>query len=393
MWLPDERFDVVMLGTFSVWRLGTLQARALPLAHAVTERGLRVALLTLPWDAPQDAGVRDSVGGVAVINTRSARLTLAPMMVRETVAWLRRTRPAAVHVFKPKGFGGLVASQLLGELPVIVDCDDWEGDGGWNNLARYNVAQRRLFDWQERTLLARADAVTAASTLLAQRARSLRAERSGDSVWRLPNGLSDDWRAQLASGRAEAAPSAPSVLLYSRFAEFGADWLPRFVAALASERSEPVTLRLVGDAPRVEGVGCVAVESVGYVPREALPRLLRSATLGVYPYEDALVTRAKQSVKLLEMMAAGCPVVASDVGDVARTLGAAGVPLPGADPSVFAREVARLLHTPDELRALRERGPARIARHFRVGKLAETLMAVYAACGVVRAQELAARAA
>src|SRR6476619_7663254 len=123
MWLPDEQFDVVMLGTFSVWRLGTLQARALPLARALTERGLRVAIVTLPWDAPDDAGVRDSVGGATIINTRSARLLLAPLMVRDTVAWLRWTRPAAVHVFKPKGFGGLVARQLLGELPLIVDSD------------------------------------------------------------------------------------------------------------------------------------------------------------------------------------------------------------------------------------------------------------------------------
>jgi glycosyltransferase involved in cell wall biosynthesis len=393
MWLPDERFDVVMLGTFSVWRLGTLQARALPLAQALTERGLRVALLTLPWDSPDEAGVRDSIGGVTIINTRSARLALAPQLVREAVGWLRRTRPSAVHVFKPKGFGGLVARQLRGELPLIVDSDDWEGDGGWNDLAGYSLPQRQLFEWQERTLLTRADAVTAASTLLAQRARELRADRSSTDVWRLPNGLGDGWRAQLAAGREETEPSTPSVLLYSRFAEFGADWLPRFTAALAAERTAPVTLRLVGDAPRLRANNVVSVEHLGYVPRDALPSLLGSATLAVYPYEDALVTRAKQSVKLLELMAAGCPVVASDVGDVARTLGAAGETLRGADPGVFARAVARLLQAPDELRALSERGPARVTRHFQFGELAATLIAVYAACGAVSAQELAARAA
>jgi glycosyltransferase involved in cell wall biosynthesis len=198
----------------------------------------------------------------------------------------------------------------------------------------------------------------------------------------------------LSAGHASSAESStPSVLLYSRFAEFGVDWLPRFTAALAAERAEPVTLRLIGDAPCVRGVGSVTVERLGYTPRDALPALLGSATLAIHPYEDTLVTRAKQSVKLLELMAAGCPVVASDVGDVAPTLGAAGVLLPGADPTTFARAVAQLLRAPDELRRLRACGPARVARHFRFAVLAETLLNAYAACGVNGPQTLAARAA
>ena len=392
MWLPDERFDVVMLGTFSVWRLGTLQARALPLAREVVKRGLRVALVTLPWDAPGEAGVCDRVGGVAVINTRSANLAAAPLLVRDTVGWLRRTQPALLHVFKPKGFGALIAQRLDGELPIVVDSDDWEGAGGWNDVAKYNIAHRRLFDWQERQLLAHAGAVTAASTLLERRALELRATRPRPNVWRLPNGLADDWRCQLTSPRGAGLSSPePTVLLYSRYAEFGAEWLPRFVAALAACHPQPLRLRLIGDAPGVAGRGALRIERVGYVMRDALPGWLGSASVAIFPYEDALVTRAKQSVKLLELLAAGCPVVASAVGDVALTLGTAGVVLPGADPADFAREVARLLAAPDERAMMRARGPARVAERFRFATLAETLLNVYATCGLSASGARAAR--
>ena len=382
--LPDDSaYDVIMFGTFAAWRLGTLQARALPLARALRRRGLRVALVTFPWDMPSEAGVRDELDGVSLINTRGARLAAAPALVRETVVWAARQR-AVAYVFKPKGFGGLVGRALLGRLPVVVDSDDWEGDGGWNGVGGYGPAQRRLFDWQERDLLRRADGVTAASSLLMARARALRRDRvDGDHVWRLPNGLEDAWRERLAmaSRQTSRVDEPVTIALYSRFAEFAADWLPRFIAALDAAAPLPVRLRLIGDAPPIDARPLVAIERLGYVERDALPRLLGSATLAVHPFRDALIARSKGSVKLLELMAAGCPVVVSAVGDIRGTLGAAGVALPGDDPRAFAAETTRLLEAPEQLRAMRAVGPSRVARHYRIDTFADTLMKVYAACG------------
>src|SRR5690606_40643975 len=49
--------DIVMLGTFGVWTRGTLQSRALPFARAITaSTGLDVAIVTTPWDAPDEIG-------------------------------------------------------------------------------------------------------------------------------------------------------------------------------------------------------------------------------------------------------------------------------------------------------------------------------------------------
>ena len=374
-----------MLGTFSAWRLGTLQSRALPLARCLARRGLRVALITFPWDAPSEAGVRDVSGGVLLLNTPSARLRDAPRLIRETSGWLRRHAPGAVHVWKPKGFGGLVAQSLLGSMPVVVDSDDWEGDGGWNARGQYSLPQRRLFDWQERSLLARADAVSAASTLLARRAESLRLNRETPNVWRLPNALEDDWRARLAAGHCGAVGKPPSIVIYSRYAEFSADWLPRFTRALAAQCPLPLVLRLVGNAPAHESFGNVHVERLGYLALSALPAVLGSASLAIYPYEDTLVTRSKQSVKLLELMAAGCPVLASAVGDVPLTLGDAGITLSNSAPEEFAAAAARLLEEPTRLAALGSAAQARIAACFGFETLADTLLEVYASVGMAPA--------
>lgn len=377
--------DIAMLGTFAVWGRGTLQARAMPLAQALGERGVTSAIVTTPWDIPSAAGVVELAGGIPLINTRHTRPQHAPLAVAEQVAWVRRLQPRIVHVFKPKGFGGLAARQLLGRLPVVVDSDDWEGDGGWNQQAGYGFLERRLFNWQERDLQRRADAVTAASSLLQRRASALRGAASGH-VRCIPNGLPPAWRDAL--GQASRWPAVPrQVVLYSRFAEFAADWLPRYMQALASLATKPVHLSIIGNLPdavrnQLPTLDMVAITQHGYVARERLPELLSSGALAVYPYRDALITRSKQSVKLLELMAAGCPVIASNVGDVAATLGEAGLALDGYQPAAFAAATVELLSRPERLSAMRAAGPRRVADCFTIERLAGELHALYAELGL-----------
>ena len=66
-------------------------------------------------------------------------------LVRETLAW----RPDVVHTFKPKAYSGLAAEWLWrfhrDRLRLVMDTDDWEGAGGWNDLAPYGPLQKRIF--------------------------------------------------------------------------------------------------------------------------------------------------------------------------------------------------------------------------------------------------------
>ncbi|MCZ7673362.1 MAG: hypothetical protein M5U34_42740 [Chloroflexi bacterium] len=43
----------------------------------------------------------------------------------------------------------MVVAVPTAKLRLIVDSDDWEGWGGWNDRAPYSPLQKRFFAWQE----------------------------------------------------------------------------------------------------------------------------------------------------------------------------------------------------------------------------------------------------
>lgn len=196
--MPVERARrVLMLGTFGLRPKATLRARALALAQTLSAGAWSFNLITTPWDCPEDASKHWCENGIPVRNTRSIHPIAFPRATLETVRQARAIQPDLVHLFKPKGFGDFSARWLRGRLPVVVDMDDWEGDGGWNEIGGYSRLQRRLFDWQERTWPRRAAALTVASHELERRAFDLGASR--DRVHYVPNGLTSERFALLAS--------------------------------------------------------------------------------------------------------------------------------------------------------------------------------------------------
>ena len=89
--------------------------------------------------------------------------------------------------------------------------------------------------------------------------------------------------------------------------------------------------------------------------------------------------RSKHSVKLLELMASGCPVIASDVGDVPRTLGAAGVLLRGSDPRVSPTRPWNSCKIQSRLESMSLAGPPRIRAAFHIGLVADSMLRAYSA--------------
>lgn len=382
--------DIVMLGSFGVWTRGTLQARALPLARELaSSAGLRVAILTTPWDDPEQAGVVEHADDVLIINTPAARLSSTPLAVVQQLNILRQLDPSLAHIMKPKAFAGL-AGQAIRRIgatrTLVVDHDDWEGDGGWNDHAGYPVAARRLFAFQERSLIASADGVTVASTLLEERARLIRRTRDDDQVTLLPNGLEASWMERLEQSRRAVQPDpAPGMVLYSRFAEFSLDWLDETLRTLDMMISEPISLQIIGlpepQSPMFGNYRWIRPIWHGFVERQAIPDLLAESTIALYPYDDYLINRSKQSVKLLELMASGCAVVASNVGDVRRIGGDAVELVASGDSRRFAQAVHRLIidreRTAENGRRARQR-----VRAFTMDRLAARLHEAYVRAGL-----------
>lgn len=351
---------IVFLAPFALHPKGTVSARALPLARALQARGHSVTLIIPPWDNPGDSGKRLHLGGVELIN-----VTLPPrwpLLWYLIVTWhlLRKAlaqQPEVVHVFKPKGFSGLAAMALwalkrvgLARARLVVDSDDWEGAGGWNERANYTLWQRALFAFQERWTLSHADAITLASRALLSLMPSIGV--SPERLVYLPNGCSE-------SGESEAVPKVKTahdatILLYTRFVEFHVGRITRLLR-LVLARVPEARLVVVGQgfwgeekelARLAEQEGLSQhIRMVGWVARERLQDYFRAAQVAIYPYDDTLLNRTKCSVKLIELLQAGLAVVADRVGQNEEYIvhGESGILVPPGDDEGFAREVVRLL--------------------------------------------------
>ena len=387
-----------MLGAFGMVPKGTMSARALPLAQELTARGWRTRLIVPPWDAPAEAGRRHHEGGVEIVNARLDGGT--PRIVARMVAAARAGRPAVIHCFKPKGHGGLAATSLrLAGYPLVVDNDDWEGRGGWNDrVPDYTPAHRLLFLCQAALLPRSAHAVTAASRLLEAQAWGQGVPPT--RVHYVPNGLSPQrhaaWRAAPGlDGRSSRADygldEGPVILLYTRFDVVTPGRLARVGQAIR-ERCPAARLLVVGsgladedERARVEARRAGVADMfrwAGFVAFERLPATLRLADVAIYPIDDTLINRAKAPMKLLEVMGLGLPVVAEAVGETREYIveGESGLLVESGDETALAARVDALLSAPEARTRLGEGARERVWTRHAWDALVERVERAYDAC-------------
>jgi glycosyltransferase involved in cell wall biosynthesis len=307
-------------------------------------------------------------------------------------------RPDVIHCFKPKAYAGLTAWVLwqlkrLGwvKARLVVDSDDWEGCGGWNELEPYPRWQKRFFAWQERWGLTHQDALTVASRALETIAWSLGVPPR--QVHYLPNG----------GQPAESAPpaqevrllreqyglgDAPVVLLYTRFFEYGVERAAGIMQGVLE--LEPQTRWLIVgqglfgeeeqllDITRALGIAEHIVYA-GWLPPERLPAHFALAQVAIYPFNDTLVNRAKCAAKLIDLLAAGVPVVADRVGQTAEYIedGISGMLVAPGDSAAFVAAVVRLLRDRVLAERLGAAGQQRIRTEFTWEKLASQVESLY----------------
>ena len=367
--------NIVMLAPFGIRPKGTLAVRMLPLAQSLVRRGHRVSIVAPPVQNPEDAGRREVLGGVRVEHTalpRRAGLTGAPELAGAMLGRVLAASPDVLHLFKPKGYGGLAAllvRALRPALPLVVDTDDWEGWGGWNDLLPYPGAAKRLFAWQERDLARRAAAVTVASRTLETQVWGFGVPPS--RVFYLPNGVPLE---RPAARAIDAERATCSLLLYTRFWEFDVRDLVAALAGIA-ERCPRARLVVVGRGERGEERDLLRlaaraglaerIDYRGWLEPSAIPAVIAAADVALVPTDDTLINRARCSVKLLELMAAGLPIVASRVGQAAEYIedGRSGVLVAPGDAGALAKAAVALLGDASLRARLSAGAQARAAAH------------------------------
>jgi glycosyltransferase involved in cell wall biosynthesis len=392
---------VVMVGPFGLRPRGTMSRRALPLARELAARGHHVKVVLPPWDCPQESGRRWEENGVAVCNVSllpAARVLGHAGVLARLTAEVMRSRPDVVHFFKPKGYAGMAAAILwhlraagLMRGRLVLDSDDWEGSGGWNDLGYYSSLQKRVFRWQETWGMRHCDALTVASRELERLAHGLAAP--GDRVFYVPNGVGSP-----AGGRGTvpgtgvrsqwALGDDPVVLLYSRFFEFRTERvLDVFERVL--DRVPAVRLLTVGEGLHGEedefldlagraGLGARLVYAGWREPPELLD-YFAAADLAICPLEDTLLNRCRCPAKIADLMAGGVPVVAESVGEVGEYIQhlSSGYLVTPGDQAAFVEGIVRLLEDEALRSALGRQAKRRALEKFSWTRLADVVERAY----------------
>lgn len=376
-----------MVGPFGLKPKGTMSVRALSLARALVRREHDVTIILPPWSYPEHAGRAWVEGGVRIENTTITPRAIIPFrLLKQTLD----QHPDVVHIFKPKAYAGVtqwLVWQLRGvrlaRARIVLDTDDWEGAGGWNELEPYSWVQKKFFAWQEQWGLKHADAVTVASRALETIVWSLGQAR--DRVNYLPNGMNPlpSARISRAQVRVELGlGDAPTILLYTRFFEFKLERLFKLLT-IVYHRIPEAKLLVVGqglfgeEQQLLEQVAARGwgqrVRYAGWIDPAHLREVFAACDVAIYPFDDTLVNRCKCAVKLIDLLASGVPVVAEAVGQNREYIahGETGRLVPPGNVEDFARNVCELLQNEGIRAQLGSCAAVTVAREYNWDKLAE----------------------
>ena len=385
-----------MIAPFALEPKGTVSARMVPLGKSLIASGHTVAIVVPPWDYPSHSGKRFTNDGVPVINVGLPPKIPVLWYLLLTLSLLKTAvslNPQVAYCFKPKGFSGMLAILLsalkylkLTSIKVVVDSDDWEGDGGWNDVLPYPWWQKKVFGFQEGWLLKHAESLTLASRKLVDIACEMRG--TGDNIFYVPNGAetttpkSEDGPGQRVKALHRIA-NEPVVLLYTRFVEFTPERVVDIMRQVESQGGSFVLL-VVGEGAGREGeqlerlwqdsnLKSRLIRS-GWVPAEETVDYISAADLAIYPMDDNIINQTKCPAKLVEIMSAGVPVIADAVGQAKEYIrhNVSGLLIEPGDDNGFGRLVKALLEAPEERVRLGQGGLEEIENRFLWSNLAKT---------------------
>ena len=343
---------------------GGVQVHIRELACRLLDDGHEVRVLAPARHAVKEPWVR--VVGRPVnlrYNASSAPVDPRPWSYRAVRDELRSFRPDVLHAHEPETPSTPMWATLASRAPVVATFHSG-ADG-----SRLFTAVAPLIRRVTRRISVRIAVSRAAERFVAP--------RIGGSFQIVPNGVDVD---RFANALPADLGSGRKLLFVGRLDE--RKGFPTAVAAFASLASERPDLRLivVGDGPERSAID---VLTVSVRDRVSMLGALVNADLPPYHaacdlYMGTSVGGESFGMVLVEAMAAGLPVVASDIpgyDEVVRD-GVDGLLVPPRDPAALAAVVGRILDDHDLVARLRDAGRAR-AWTFDWATVTAQLMACY----------------
>ena len=345
---------------------GGVQVHVRQLAAELRTRGHRTTILAPGSRPSEDAGVRIAGRPVRVpYRGTVAPISFSPGAWRRIRSAMRSFDPDLIHAHEPLTPSTSMLAVLAAEAPVVA-------------TFHASLDRSRLMELAGpalRQVSGRIDAAVAVSDAAASFVR--RVVRGPLEI--VPNGV--DVRAFSDPGRpVEGLPAGPKILWVNRLdPQKGFEMMLRAFEQIASEVGE-VHLLVAGDGRdrvllrSLPGDLRSRILRLGTVAHEALPRYHAAADVFVSPATG----QESFGIVLVEAMAAGVPVVASDIEGYREVVrdGIDGLLAPPNDPNALAAAIRRVLSEPELAAALKAAGRSR-AQAFSWQAVAPRLEAVY----------------
>lgn len=285
-------------------------------------------------------------------NGSVARLAFGPVAASRTRRWLREGRFDVVHIHEPAAPSTSVLALLAARAPVVA------------TFHTSNARSRAMLSMS--AMLRPSMEKISARIAVSEYARTTLVQHFGGEPIIIPNGLYVDRFAVAPSSR-WAAPGGTLVFL-GRIDE-SRKGLPSLLAALPAILASCPDAHLYvagrGDVEAARALvpeGCAAaVTFLGQVDDAIRAELLASADLFVAPNTGG----ESFGIVLVEAMAAGAPVLASDLPAFRSVLedGRLGSTYPAGDTRALAAQVVGLLNDEGQRLQLRDRARERVRRY------------------------------
>lgn len=328
----------------------------------------------------------------AVVRSFPMRRSIRPAADLRAILALRRflmqQKPAIVHTHSTKaGLIGRAAAALAGARAVVHTPHVFPFQIRANILLRFAaIAAERLFSRTTGKIVCVSESERQAAIKAGIRPDKLVVIRNGVDCDALEKAAS----VALKSGRTKSTDEPAEVVGFvgRLVPQKGVEYLLRSAPAILSE-FPAARFVIVGDGPlkenlRLEAARLGISDHCAFLgAREDVPAILATFTILALPslWESA-------PYAILEAMALGVPVVASNVGGVPEIIPSDdfGLLVPPEDPHRLASAVRSLLRDPRRRRHIADATRQRVRNEFRLSAMISALHQLYA--GIVDEQEL-----
>jgi phosphatidyl-myo-inositol alpha-mannosyltransferase len=311
-------------------RAGGVQSHVRSLAVALQDRGHDALVL-----APRSVGHRgDAPKGVAFTgraapvpaNGSVAPLTFGPGAAARLRSELKRFEPDVLHLHEPLIPSTSLQALMVSNVPAV---------------GTFHAAAESSFGYKiAGPVLERAAARVSVRTAVSDAARAFAQRYFPGEYVLTPNGI--DTR-RFADAKHVDIGGGPTVLFFSRLERRkGAEIL---IQAMSRLRHMEVSLVIAGDGPERSKLESLArslkldVNFLGRISEDRVPSLYAGATVYCAP-----ATHGESfGIVLLEAMATGTPIVASDLDGFRSVAGNAAELVPPGDSGALARSLSEVL--------------------------------------------------